>query len=169
MKGKVKDQSKFILEIDGQPLELDEKGNFIFEGFIIDEDEGEELTLIATDRWNNISEKIVKVNVEIKKTKVAKSYEKLMPNKINVKKDENRIALVIGIEKYENLTNLDAVYANRDAKAFKAYANRALGIPTENINCICSLDSGLSFGSICSVGILDIFEVIAVFQKSLNP
>ena len=88
LKGKVKDQSKFILEIDGQPLKLDEKGNFIFEGFIIDEDEGEELTLIATDRWNNISEKIVKVNVEIKKTKVAKSYEKLMPNKINVKKDK---------------------------------------------------------------------------------
>ena len=144
LKGKVKDQSKFILEIDGQPLELDEKGNFIFEGFIIDEDEGEELTLIATDRWNNISEKIVKVNVEIKKTKVAKSYEKLMPNKINVKKDENRIALVIGIEKYENLTNLDAVYANRDAKAFKAYANRALGIPTENIKVLIDQEASRS-------------------------
>ena len=144
LKGKVKDQSKFILEIDGQPLKLDEKGNFIFEGFIIDEDEGEELTLIATDRWNNISEKIVKVNVEIKKTKVAKSYEKLMPNKINVKKDENRIALVIGIEKYENLTNLDAVYANRDAKAFKAYANRALGIPTENIKVLIDQEASRS-------------------------
>ena len=144
MKGTVKDQSEFILEIDGQPLELDEKGNFVFEGFVIDEDEGEELSLVAVDRWNNISEKTVKINVEIKKTKVAKSYEKLMPNKINVKKNENRIALVIGIEKYENLTNLDAVYANRDAKAFRAYANRALGIPMENIKLLVDQEASRS-------------------------
>ena len=133
LKGVVKDKSEFILEIDGQPLNVDEKGNFEFEGFVIDEDEGEELNLVAIDRWNNISEKTIKIEVEIKETKVVKSYEKLMPNKIKAKKNDNRIALIIGIEKYENLTNLDAVYANRDAKAFKAYANRALGIPVENI------------------------------------
>jgi len=144
LKGTVKDQSEFILEIDGQPLKLDEKGNFVFEGFVIDEDEGEELSLVAIDRWNNISEKTVTINVEIKKTKVTKSYEKLMPNKIKVKKNENRIALVIGIEKYENLTNLDALYANRDAKAFRAYANRALGIPMENIKLLVDQEASRS-------------------------
>jgi uncharacterized caspase-like protein len=133
LKGIVKDKSEFILEIDGQPLNVDEKGNFKFEGFVIDEDEGEELNLVAIDRWNNVSEKTIKIEVEIKETKIVKSYEKLMPNKVKAKKNDNRIALIIGIEKYENLTNLDAVYANRDAKAFKAYANRALGIPVENI------------------------------------
>jgi len=133
LKGVVKDKSEFILEIDGQPLNVDEKGNFEFEGFVIDEDEGEELNLVAIDRWNNVSEKTIKIEVEIKETKIVKSYEKLMPNKVKAKKNDNRIALIIGIEKYENLTNLDAVYANRDAKAFKAYANRALGIPVENI------------------------------------
>ena len=56
MKGTVKDQSEFILEIDGQPLQVDEKGNFVFEGFILDENEGEELSFVAIDRWNNISE-----------------------------------------------------------------------------------------------------------------
>ena len=60
LKGTVKDQSEFILEIDGQPLQVDEKGNFIFEGFILDENEGEELNLVAIDSWNNISEKTIK-------------------------------------------------------------------------------------------------------------
>ena len=45
----------------------------------------------------------------------------------------NKIAIIIGIEKYENLTNLDAKYANRDAKAFRTYATRALGIKPSNI------------------------------------
>ena len=48
------------------------------------------------------------------KTQIAK-HEKLLPSKIK----QNKIiliALVIGVEKYENLSNLDAIYANRDAK-----------------------------------------------------
>ena len=58
---------------------------------------------------------------------------KLKPNNVKVKTDKNKIAIIIGIEKYENLTNLDAKYANRDAKAFRAYATRALGIKPSNI------------------------------------
>ena len=133
LKGKVKDKSDFFLEIDGQPVKINAEGEFVFEGFIIDTDEGEELTLVAVDRWNNSSEKNVKINVEIKEIQAAKSYEKLSPNKVNAKQDINKIALVIGVEKYKNLSNLDAIYANRDAKAFRAYANRAFGIPLENI------------------------------------
>ena len=38
LKGTVKDKSEFIFEIDGQPLELDKDGNFVLEGFIIDEE-----------------------------------------------------------------------------------------------------------------------------------
>jgi len=133
LKGKVKDKSDFFLEIDGQPVKINAEGEFVFEGFIIDTDAGEELTLVAVDRWNNSSEKNVKINVEIKEIQVAKSYEKLSPNKVNAKQDINKIALVIGVEKYKNLSNLDAIYANRDAKAFRAYANRAFGIPLENI------------------------------------
>ena len=34
-------------------------------------------------------------------------------------------------EKYQNLDNIDAPYANRDANAFKAYANLALAIPNK--------------------------------------
>ena len=101
------------------------------------------MNLVAIDRWNNVSEKTVKIEVKLEEPKVVKSFEKLMPNKINIKND-NRVALIIGIEKYENLKNLDAIYANRDAKAFKAYANRALGIPIENIKLLVDKDASRS-------------------------
>jgi hypothetical protein len=141
LEGSIKDKSEFIFEIDGQPLKVDEKGNFTFEGFIIDEKEGVVLNLVAIDRWNNISEKTVVIDVKIEKTKISRSYEKLIPNRIKVKKNDNRVALIIGIEKYENLKNLDAVYANRDAKAFGVYANITLGIPKKNIKLLVDEDA----------------------------
>ena len=141
LKGQVKDRSDFFLEIDGQAVEINEQGEFLFEGFIIDTKKGEELTLVAVDRWNNSSEKNVKINVEIKEVKVAKGYEKLLPNKIKVNNDKNKIAIIIGVEKYEYLTNLDAAFANRDANAFREYAIRALGVDPSNINLLIDKDA----------------------------
>jgi hypothetical protein len=141
LKGKVKDKSDFFLEVDGQPIKVNKEGEFLFEGFIIDVAAGEELTIVAVDRWNNASEKNVKINVKLKEMKVAKGYEKLLPNKINVKKDKNKIAIIIGVEKYEYLTNLDAVFANRDANAFREYAVRALGVDPSNINLLVDKDA----------------------------
>ena len=63
------------------------------------------------------------------------------PSKIKVKKDNNKIGIIIGIEKYQNLNNIDAPYANRDAKAFKAYANIALGIPNNNLKVLIDEDA----------------------------
>ena len=114
----------------------------MFEGFIIDTVAGEELTIVAVDRWNNATEKNVKINVKLKEMKVAKGYEKLLPNKISVKNDKNKIAIIIGVEKYEYLTNLDAAFANRDANAFREYAVRALGVDPSNINLL--VDEGAS-------------------------
>ncbi|MDA9222254.1 caspase family protein [Candidatus Pelagibacter sp.] len=141
LKGKVKDKSDFFLEVDGQPVKVNKDGEFLFEGFIINTNEGEELIIVAVDRWNNSTEKSVKINVELKEMKVAKGYEKLLPNKISVKKDKNKIAIIIGVEKYENLTNLDAAFANRDANAFREYAVRALGIDPSNINLLVDKDA----------------------------
>ena len=129
------------MEVDGQPIQVNEQGEFIFEGFIINTNQGEELTLVAVDRWNNSSEKSVKINVELKEMKVAKGYEKLLPNKIKVNKDKNKIAIIIGVEKYEYLTNLDAAFANRDANAFREYAVRALGVDPSNINLLVDKDA----------------------------
>ncbi|MDA7637479.1 caspase family protein [Candidatus Pelagibacter sp.] len=132
LKGKVKDKSQIYLTINGRQVDV-KKGKFELDRFSIDPDVAEELKIVAIDQWNNKSEKIVKVTIDLQSTDIAKVYEELKPNNIKVKTDQNKIAIIIGIEKYENLTNLDAKYANRDAKAFRAYATRALGIKPSNI------------------------------------
>ena len=101
--------------------------------FNIDPGEVEEIKIVAIDKWNNKTEKTIKVTIDLKSTELARSFEDLKPNSVRVKTDKNKIAIIIGIEKYENLTNLDAKYANRDAKAFRAYATKALGVKSSNI------------------------------------
>ena len=132
LKGKVKDKSQIYLTIDGRRVQVKE-GNFELERFNIDPDVAEEVKIVAIDKWNNRAEKTIKVTIDLKSTDTAKVYENLNPNNVKAKIDNNKIAIIIGIEKYENLTNLDAKYANRDAKAFRAYATRALGIKPSNI------------------------------------
>jgi hypothetical protein len=133
IKGTVRDKSKPIyLEINGRPVEV-KKGKFELERFNIDPDVVEELKIVAIDPWNNRSEKIVKVTVELQSTEVVRTYEELKPNRVKVKADKDKIAIIIGIEKYEKLNNLDAKFANRDAKAFRAYATQALGVKPSNI------------------------------------
>ena len=133
IKGIVKDKSKPIyLEINGRPIEV-KNNKFELERFNIDPDVVEELKIVAIDQWNNRSEKIVKVTVELQSTEVVRTYEELKPNRVKVKMDKDKIAIIIGIEKYENLINLDAKYANRDAQAFRTYATKALGIKPSNI------------------------------------
>ncbi|MDA9617377.1 caspase family protein [Candidatus Pelagibacter sp.] len=132
LKGKVKDKSQVYLTIDGRQVDV-KKGKFEFPGFVIDPSEGEVLKIVATDRWQNKSEKTINIKVEFKQTADARSYEKPNPNNIRTKTDNDKIGIIIGIEKYQALSNLDAPYANRDANAFRAYATRALGIPNKNL------------------------------------
>jgi len=133
LKGKVKDKSKLYLEANGRPLKLNSKGRFEIEGFVVDPNEGDQIKLVAIDQWQNKSEKIINIKVEFKEVVDLRKYEEPNPSKIKVKQDKNKIAIIIGIEKYKTLKNIDAPYANRDANAFRAYANRALGIPNKNI------------------------------------
>ena len=131
LKGKVKDESRFFLTIDDRPIKVAKNGKFEFEGFAIETKE--QLKIVAIDRWKNKSEKIINIEVKIKEVADLRLYEKPNPGKIKVRKDNNKIGIIIGIEKYQNLDNIDAPYANRDANAFKAYANLALGIPNKNL------------------------------------
>jgi hypothetical protein len=132
-KGRVKDKNKFYLTANGRPVKTDRKGRFEIEGFVIDPEQGEQLQLVAIDQWNNRSEQTVNIEVEFKQVVDARSYEKPNPNKVRVRNNDNKVGIIIGIEKYQTLNNVDAPYANRDANAFRAYANRALGIPNQNL------------------------------------
>ena len=133
LKGKIKDKSAVYLTVDGRAVDLN-KDEFEIERFSVNPDQQQKIKIVAIDEWNNKSEKTVTVKIDLSQNKVAKKYEDLKPNNIRrVKTDNNRIAIIIGIEKYQYLNNLDAKYANRDANAFRAYATRALGIPSSNV------------------------------------
>jgi len=134
IKGRIRGKGKqFYLDVNGQPVPTKTNGEFEFERFNVDPDIVEVLRLVVRDQWNNRSEKNVQVTVNLDQQEFAKRYEKLKPLKINGYKDDNKIAIIIGIEKYVNLTNLDAPFANRDASAFREYTNRALGVKSSNI------------------------------------
>ena len=65
----------------------------------------------------------------------------------------------------------EVIYKQEQCCTIFAVTFRVLRIPSEYVHSICSLESGLSFGSICSIRILNILEVIArkrLFRKSQN-
>ena len=129
IKGKVFDKSKKYIQVDGQYIEIN-NNEFIINRFSpVDEI----IKIVATDQWGNKNIKTINIKVNIKQIEALKIYERLKPDVIKVAKSNNKIGIIIGIEKYETLKNLDALYANRDAKFFYEYAKKAFGIQEENI------------------------------------
>jgi len=163
LKGKVKDKSKIYLTIDGRQVQV-KKGKFKIDRFNIDPGEVEEIKIVAIDKWNNKSEKTIKVTIDLKSTELARSFEDLKPNSVRVKTDKNKIAIIIGVEKYKNMTVCN--YCNRDAKAFKAYASRALGVVPSNI--ISLVDSKATRGEILRAFKISLPKIAGDGGKDIN-
>ncbi len=98
----------------------------------------EELLIVATDTSGNEVEKKIKINVSAKKASV-EAIDRLDPSNIRQKSNKNRVALIIGIEKYSNAPK--ASYANRDANHFYEYAKRAFGVDEDNIKLLIDEDA----------------------------
>ncbi len=140
IEGKVSDKSeKIFVEIDGQPIEVN-KGKFKANRYSpVDE----QIEIVAIDQWGNRSKtKIVNIKIDLKQTKVASKIEPLNPSNLKTKTDKNKVALIIGVEKYENSPS--AKYASLDAKYFKDYARKAFGVRDDNINLLTDEDANLS-------------------------
>jgi hypothetical protein len=104
------------------------KGKFVIEKFSpIDET----LQVKAVDEWGNSIEKKIDVEIKIKSVAIAKEIEPLTPNKIRNINSSNTVAIIIGIEKYAETA--PATYANRDAKFFAEYAQKAFGVKRNNM------------------------------------
>ena len=58
-------------------------------------------------------------------------FDFLDPRKIKAKTNKNAVAIIIGIEDYEN--TFAAPFATNDAVTFNDFARLSLGIPTNNI------------------------------------
>ncbi len=139
IKGNVKDKSKKIfIEVDGQTIPV-KKGKFKIERFSpVDE----QIKIVAIDQWGNRSKpKIVNVTIDIQNIEVAQKIEPLNPTKMRSRKNKDRIALIIGIEKYDQIPS--ASYANLDAKFFYEYARIGFGISKSNIKLLIDEDADL--------------------------
>ena len=133
IKGNIRGKGKkFYLLVNGTPTPVKTNGEFEFDRFNVNPDNIEDLRLVVIDQWNNRSEKNVRVTIKIDQIFKA-AYEELNPLKINGYKSDNKVAIIIGIEKYIYLENLEAPFANRDASAFREYTSRALGVKSSNI------------------------------------
>ena len=147
IQGKVTDKSdKIFIKVGGKIIEV-KSGKFNIKRFSpVDE----EVKIIAIDQWGNESKpKIVNVIINFEDTEIAETLEPLDPSNIESKTDKNRVALIIGIEKYENTP--DASYANMDAKYFYEYSRKGFGVPTSNIKLLIGKEANL----ISSLGIIN--------------
>jgi hypothetical protein len=139
LEGKVSDKGsdKIYIKVDRQHIPV-KKGTFKFKRFSpVDE----EVEITAIDQWGNKTSKIVKVKVIIKETEVVEKLDPLNPSLIQSKKNNNIVALIIGIENYKEISK--ANYANRDAKYFYEYAKTAFGVNDNNIKLLLDQNAGL--------------------------
>ena len=138
--GKVTDKAKTIyVEVDGRPTDV-KNGQFIVKGYSpIDK----EISITAIDQWGNRSEpKIVKLTIDVMNSSFAEVLEPLNASKIKSKSSNNKVALIIGIEQYEQSPK--ASYANLDAKYFFDYARKAFGVKNKNIKMLIDQEASLS-------------------------
>ena len=137
--GKVSDKGskKLFIEVD-EVIEAIENGKFNIKRFSpVDE----EVEITAIDQWGNKTSKIVKVKVIIKETEVVEKLDPLNPSKIQSKTNNNIVALIIGIEKYDQTPA--ANFANLDAKYFYEYVRKAFGASQSNIKLLIDEDANL--------------------------
>ena len=128
--GEVSDKGskKLYVQVEGALIPV-KKGKFSIERFSpVDE----EVEITAIDQWGNKTSKVVKVKVEVKEVVLVRKFESLDPSKLKNRADPNKVAVIIGIENYDQAPKAD--YANRDAQYFYEYATRGFGVKPENIN-----------------------------------
>ena len=138
--GKITDKAKMVfVEVDGRSVEV-VGGKFTVKGY---SPVNKKIIIEAIDQWGNRSRpKIVKIIIDIKNTNIAEKLEPLNPSKIESLQSDSKVALIIGIEQYDQSPN--ASYANLDAKYFFDYARRGFGIKKQNIKILVDEDASLS-------------------------
>ena len=136
VEGSISDQSEIaVLKMDGYEIALN-NNNFSKEFFV--KPKGQEIEIVAIDIHGNKSSKIISLKRQ-KETIQQVKFDFLNPTKIQNKLNNNKAALIIGVESYEN--TFTALYAENDALYFNDYANTSLGVPKENIKLLVNNDA----------------------------
>ncbi len=135
--GKITDESKIVsITIDGDEVALT---NGVFSKKLYVKPKGQNINIVAIDKHGNITKKTVKL---MRSTLVAEEniFDFLDPRKIKSKTNDNSVALIIGVEEYEN--TFSAPFAANDALVFNDFARLSLGIPYNNIKLLTNDDAG---------------------------
>jgi hypothetical protein len=106
--GKVNDNEQKdppYLFIDDEKVNVNKDGSFDFSMFTLNDTE---VTVLAVDKRGVQKEVVVKIFVE-KQVQTVEKLQKLNPQKIKSKIKKDRLAVIIGIEKYKKIQN--AAYA----------------------------------------------------------
>jgi hypothetical protein len=130
VKGQVSDNNRVTqVSVEGAAVDLKPDGSFSFTRYV---PTGGTTTvhIEAFDKWGNKSEKVVKLTRAAVQM-AALSFPPLNPTTIRSSKNDNAIALIIGVANYSRAPA--ATFADNDANVFSDYAHRALGVPRSNI------------------------------------
>jgi len=128
IKGRVEDDSKIVsLTIDGDQVAFT-NGDFNQTFYVLPN--GQEVEIIAIDKFNNKSKTIIKLKRATVQIQTV-SIDKLNPLAIKAPLNNNAVALIIGVEDYEN--TFKAAYAKQDALFFNDFAHQSFGVPRQNI------------------------------------
>ena len=138
--GSVVDDSNVFIEVDGNSVSVNNK-SFKIQGST---SVGKSiLKIVAFDQWGNETRKNIIVERVIQTVSNDNSFEALKPETLETKSKKNRIALIIGMEEYENMSS--ANYAQRDAELFIDYVQGAFGVPQSNIKYFINAENEVKF------------------------
>ena len=116
------------LTVDGQSVSVSADGSFDFQRLV---SIGKtDLLLIAKNEWAQTAEARITV-VRTPYASAQTEYAPLNPSRLQGAPHPEAIALIIGIEQYQNAPPAD--FAEKDARAFYDYAAKSLGVPVDQI------------------------------------
>jgi hypothetical protein len=128
VRGRVEDDSKIVsLTIDGDQVSFPQ-GRFNQPLYVLPN--GQDVEIVATDKFGNQTKKTITLRRTAAQIQTV-SFDKLNPLAIKAPLNNNAVALIIGVEDYEN--TFTAMFANKDAQLFNDFAHQAFGVPQYNI------------------------------------
>jgi hypothetical protein len=118
------------LYINKSDITIDENGSFEYSTYV--PASGLSIDIEVTDLAGLSSSQTVTLERNVNLATASISFDRLNPIAKPAKRNNNALALIIGVSDYEN-TPAKAIFADSDAMVFRDYASEKLGIPDNRI------------------------------------
>lgn len=137
IEGNIFDVNEVVyIVVDGNPVSL-KNGKFSQRLFV--KPEGQDILITAMDKFGNKTN----TSVTLKRSKIIakpKTIDYLNPTIIKTEVNQSSVAIIIGIENYQN--TFAAPFAKNDALAFNDFVHTSLGVPKQNIKLLMDDEAG---------------------------